>query len=425
MLKDVTLHVVNITSTISSSTLSHSPATWLTNVPYNITPNENNTNIPGNITIRDTTANENDTNIPGDTILSEKGISLRDSLLRAIKSQHEDVCMGVEEFCRVGTIRGLKRHASFMESSVADDRTHRASERELKVLNPGRVRKYAQIQPLHQRKRTPRHLDHNPILPSLDLAPVLHSIGRKDFKDAPQFFMEQPDTTRSQRARYVVKTVAQFLQSFGRFYKEALTAVFEELSCRYMHQALKYRCYQTRLSTMMAEPARNRRNWVSVKACIKDMFRMDSLQADIMRAFYNLKPTQNQSVFEYVEQIRILVEGSGLGKALLDRYKGIKKIPSIDHLLQFLCRTPMTLTSVTTDTLDWLKTTFLQGYTSGISTTAIKLIAASSLTATETDPPVGQFARARRNLDSRVWTKRLTKIETTETAAQASTASSV
>ncbi|KAF9997668.1 hypothetical protein BGZ79_008630, partial [Entomortierella chlamydospora] len=66
---------------------------------------------------------------------------------------------------------------------------------------------------------------------------------------------------------------------------------------------------------MMAEPARNRRNWVSVKACIKDMFRMDSLQADIMRAFYNLKPTQNQSVFEYVEQIRILVEGSGLGKA--------------------------------------------------------------------------------------------------------------
>ncbi|KAF9344373.1 hypothetical protein BGX26_004452 [Mortierella sp. AD094] len=74
---------------------------------------------------------------------------------------------------------------------------------------------------------------------------------------------------------------------------------------------------------MMANSTRNIRSWISIKACVNDMFKMDNLQADVLKALYNLKPFPNQGIFEYIDQIKILVEGSGIDKTSKDHIKVI------------------------------------------------------------------------------------------------------
>ncbi|KAF9158502.1 hypothetical protein BGX21_003964 [Mortierella sp. AD011] len=66
---------------------------------------------------------------------------------------------------------------------------------------------------------------------------------------------------------------------------------------------------------------------------------------------------------------------------VLDQYEDLQKIPDIDHLLQFHERTPMTSRGVTTNTIDWPKTTSIQGHMPRILTAAIKLTAASNASA--------------------------------------------
>ncbi|KAF9372599.1 hypothetical protein BGX21_004737, partial [Mortierella sp. AD011] len=207
---------------------------------------------------------------------------------------------------------------------------------------------------------------------ALERVNVAQQVHTKAIMDQARFVEYQKRKTNT-AMNEVVKTVVDFLQVFERYYRQALTSLFDDLASRYMLDALKSSELTERYEQALTRPGYQDNNWENVQACVRSIFKLNELQTELRSKLFAIKPNHHESIYDYTQRIKILVKGSGVepnnrdvilaiaytlpdqGKEkLVSEYTEDLLVPSINMLIDYMNRNPTVLSGDRSDPLNWV-----------------------------------------------------------------------
>ncbi|KAF9203994.1 hypothetical protein BGZ49_005793 [Haplosporangium sp. Z 27] len=182
----------------------------------------------------------------------------------------------------------------------------------------------------------------------------------------PNFELRLISGPRNEYVLYIVRTVLMFLRSFKSYFEVSLPGVFDEMCCQYMRKLLSLPRYQQMIDAEVKKPRYNSATWESSQLCVRSMFRLKYLQAEITNMLFKIKLKFKESIYQHIQRIRDLIDCSNVdpysqdlfrefadqGRIRIAELQHYSKIFDIFQMLSFLENCPDALTGPKGDDID-------------------------------------------------------------------------
>ncbi|KAF9960092.1 hypothetical protein BGZ72_007926 [Mortierella alpina] len=211
-------------------------------------------------------------------------------------------------------------------------------------------------------------------------------VRRTVFPGAPEFHLNSllaSNLPREQMALSLLRLFTDFMETFREFYYQNLSSVlFDRLAWSYMYEALKSnRTLAAQYDQAIRHYQHDQRDWNHIARCLEKILKLRFFRFELMKQLITIKPEPHEESIAYADRIQQLVKLSRADREGTERftisviaeslpdggYERVKAhfgsedaIRTVHDIVQFIRKTPGTLSGRTTDRAEWVWKHFRQ-----------------------------------------------------------------
>ncbi|KAF9964371.1 hypothetical protein BGZ70_006573, partial [Mortierella alpina] len=204
-------------------------------------------------------------------------------------------------------------------------------------------------------------------------------VRRTLFPGAPEFDLNgllATNLPREQMALSLLRLFTDFMETFREFYYQNLSSVlFDRLAWSYMYDALKSnRTLAAQYDQAIRHYQHDQRDWNHIARCLEKILKLRFFRFELMKQLIAVKPEPQEDSVAYADRLQQLVRLSRADRDGTDRftvsviaeslpdggYERVKahfgsedSIRTVNDIIQFIRKTPGTLSGRTTDRAEW------------------------------------------------------------------------